>query len=213
MYVMQVGKLDNSGCLEALVRVCPPTDDDSAAAASIATTRPHVSGGVAMRDRIEKWKESIVKNLVTRPSTCQQLFAHSLNSQPRLGEYLNEGDWPLLQTAMPAVEQVPFFYMELAAVDEDDNPTIGLSSPKPYTLAHLGSDHAIRFIVNSRSVELRPSTFYLEPPATVLQSDDVANLAISGLPNQTILIKSKTAAISESMQGGRTKPRGKPGFE
>ena len=57
-------------------------------------------------------------------------------------------------------------------------------------------------------------TFYLRPPAAVLlQLDDIADLAIPGLPKGTILIKSKTVAIPESMRGKGNRSRGKPGFK
>jgi hypothetical protein len=49
--------------------------------------------------------------------------------------------------------------------------------------------------------------------AVLLQLDDIVDLAIPGLPQGTILIKSKTVAIPESMRGKKTKSRGKLGFE
>ena len=56
-------------------------------------------------------------------------------------------------------------------------------------------------------------TLHLGPPvAVLLQSDDSADLAIPGLPNGTILIKSKTVAIPSQMRGKETRWRGKPGF-
>ncbi len=57
------------------------------------------------------------------------------------------------------------------------------------------------------------ATLYLGPPAAVLlQSDDIADLAIPGLPVGTILLKSKTVAIPEAMRGKGPRSRGKPGF-
>ncbi|MBE3048862.1 hypothetical protein IMZ48_41465 [Candidatus Bathyarchaeota archaeon] len=57
-------------------------------------------------------------------------------------------------------------------------------------------------------------TLHLGPPvAVLLQSDDIADLAIPGLPNGTILIKSKTVAIPDSMRGSGARSRGKPGFK
>ena len=57
-------------------------------------------------------------------------------------------------------------------------------------------------------------TLHLGPPvAVLLQSDDIANLAIPGLPKGTILIKSKTVAIPEPMRGGSSRSRGKLGFD
>ncbi|EAQ90322.1 hypothetical protein CHGG_02257 [Chaetomium globosum CBS 148.51] len=56
-------------------------------------------------------------------------------------------------------------------------------------------------------------TFHLGPPvAVLLQSDDSAGLAIPGLPNGTILVKSKTVAIPSQMRGKEGRWRGKPGF-
>ena len=56
-------------------------------------------------------------------------------------------------------------------------------------------------------------TLYLGPPvAVLLESDDSAGLAIPGLPNGTILIKSKTVAVPNHMRGKEARSRGKPGF-
>ncbi|EAQ83063.1 hypothetical protein CHGG_10881 [Chaetomium globosum CBS 148.51] len=56
-------------------------------------------------------------------------------------------------------------------------------------------------------------TLHLGPPVVVLlQSDDSADLAIPGLPNDTILVKSKTVAIPSQMRGKEGRWRGKPGF-
>jgi hypothetical protein len=56
-------------------------------------------------------------------------------------------------------------------------------------------------------------TLHLGPPAAILlQSDDIADVAIPGLPNGTVLIRSQTVAIPESMRGRGPQPRGKPGF-
>ncbi|KAL2186840.1 hypothetical protein L209DRAFT_771518 [Thermothelomyces heterothallicus CBS 203.75] len=57
------------------------------------------------------------------------------------------------------------------------------------------------------------ATLYLGPPvAVLLESDDSAGLAIPGLPNGTILIKSKTVAIPNAIRGKEARSRGKPGF-
>jgi hypothetical protein len=57
-------------------------------------------------------------------------------------------------------------------------------------------------------------TLHLGPPAAVLlQSDDIADLAIPGLPKGTILMKSKMVAIPDSMRGKGPRSRGKPGFQ
>jgi hypothetical protein len=56
-------------------------------------------------------------------------------------------------------------------------------------------------------------TLHLGPPmAVLLQSDDSAGLAIPGLPNGTMLIKSRTVAVPADMRGKDGKSRGKPGF-
>ena len=58
------------------------------------------------------------------------------------------------------------------------------------------------------------ATLHLAPPVAMLfQSDDIADLAIPGLPQGTILVKSKTVTIPEAMRGKGTRSRGKPGFE
>src|SRR5437870_5204673 len=57
-------------------------------------------------------------------------------------------------------------------------------------------------------------TLHLGPPAAVLlQSDEIGDLAIPGLPKGTILIKSKMVAIPDTMRGKNTRSRGKPGFK
>ena len=56
-------------------------------------------------------------------------------------------------------------------------------------------------------------TLHLRPPvAVLLQSDDSADLAIPGVPNGTVLIKSKAVAIPSQIQGKEGRWRGKPGF-
>jgi hypothetical protein len=57
-------------------------------------------------------------------------------------------------------------------------------------------------------------TLHLGPPvAILLQSDDIADLAIPGLPKGTIMMKSKMVAIPDSMRGKGPRSRGKPGFK
>lgn len=57
------------------------------------------------------------------------------------------------------------------------------------------------------------ATLHLAPPAAVLlQSDDIADLAIPGLPQGTILIKSKMVPIPDALRGKRPRSRSKPGF-
>ena len=48
----------------------------------------------------------------------------------------------------------------------------------------------------------RDATLYLGPPvAVLLQSDDIADLVIPGLPVRTILLKSKMVAVPSAMRG------------
>jgi len=46
----------------------------------------------------------------------------------------------------------------------------------------------------------------------LLQSDDIADLAIPGLPVGTILLKSKTVAVPNAMRGQDRRSKDKPGF-
>ncbi len=56
-------------------------------------------------------------------------------------------------------------------------------------------------------------TLHLGPLAAVLLlSEDVAGLAIPGLSNGMILVKSKAVAIPDFMRGKGPRSRGKPGF-
>lgn len=57
------------------------------------------------------------------------------------------------------------------------------------------------------------ATLHLGPPAGVLlQSSETANISIPGLPQGTILLRSKTVAIPDAMRGKDRRPRGKPGL-
>lgn len=57
------------------------------------------------------------------------------------------------------------------------------------------------------------ATLHLGPPAAVLlQSDDIVDLAIPRLPKGTILIKSKTVAIPNTICDKDRRSRGKSGF-
>jgi hypothetical protein len=57
-------------------------------------------------------------------------------------------------------------------------------------------------------------TFHLAPPMTILlQSDDIADVAIPVLPKWIILIKRTMVAIPDFMRGKCPRSRGKPGFE
>jgi hypothetical protein len=60
---------------------------------------------------------------------------------------------------------------------------------------------------NLRSLQLPP------PVAVLLQFDSIASLAIPGLPKGTILIKSNTVTIPESISRGNSRLRGEPGFD
>jgi ATP-dependent DNA helicase PIF1 len=78
----------------------------------------------------------------------------------------------------------------------------------PFKAADIFPDLACGTIALASDV-----TLHLGPPvAVLLQSDDSAGLAIPGLPNGTILIRSKTVAIPSQMQGKEGRSRGKPGF-
>jgi hypothetical protein len=56
-------------------------------------------------------------------------------------------------------------------------------------------------------------TLHLGPPvAILLESDDSAGLVVPGLPNGTILIKSKTVAVPNHIRGREARSRGKLGF-
>jgi len=56
-------------------------------------------------------------------------------------------------------------------------------------------------------------TLYLASPAALLlQLDDISGLVIPGLPKGTILIRSKTVAIPNSIRGKGFRARGKLGF-
>ncbi|KAK6854926.1 hypothetical protein PG995_009114 [Apiospora arundinis] len=56
-------------------------------------------------------------------------------------------------------------------------------------------------------------TLHLGPPlALLLQSDEIGDVAIPGLPPGTILVKSRTVAIPDAMRGKGPRCRGKPGF-
>jgi ATP-dependent DNA helicase PIF1 len=78
----------------------------------------------------------------------------------------------------------------------------------PFKAADIFPDLACGTIALASDV-----TLHLGPPvAVLLQSDDSAGLAIPGLPNGTVLIRSKTVAIPSQMQGKEGRSRGKPGF-
>jgi ATP-dependent DNA helicase PIF1 len=90
------------------------------------------------------------------------------------------------------------------------NQFVGLKvvNGAPFKAVDIFPDLACGTIALARDV-----TLHLGPPAGVLlQSDDSAGLAIPGLPNGTILIKSKTVAVPNHMRGKEARSRGKPGF-
>jgi hypothetical protein len=103
-----------------------------------------------------------------------------------------------------------FFYAQGMPVVVTRNQFVGLKvvNGAPFTAVDIFPDLASGTVALASDV-----TLHLEPPlAVLLQSDASAGLAIPGLPNGTILIKSKTVAVPNHMRGKETKSRGKPGF-
>jgi hypothetical protein len=103
-----------------------------------------------------------------------------------------------------------FFYAQGIPVVVTRNQFVGLKvvNGAPFKAADIFPDLACGTIALASDV-----TLHLGPPVAVLrQSDDSAGLAIPGLPNGTILIRSKTVAIPSQMQGKEGRSRGKPGF-
>ncbi|EAQ84295.1 predicted protein [Chaetomium globosum CBS 148.51] len=104
-----------------------------------------------------------------------------------------------------------FFYAQGMPVVVTRNQFVGLKvvNGAPFKAVDIFPDLAAGTIALASDV-----TLHLGPPvAVLLQSDDSAGLAIPGLPNGTILIKSKTVAIPEPNAGQRRQDgRGKPGF-
>ncbi|RXG41776.1 hypothetical protein VDGE_30528 [Verticillium dahliae] len=104
-----------------------------------------------------------------------------------------------------------FFYAQGMPVVVTRNQLTGLKlvNGAPFRAVDIIPDLAFRTIALASDV-----TLHLGPPAAVLlQSDDIADLGIPGLPKGTILVKSKMVAIPESMRGKNPTWRGKPGFE
>ena len=104
-----------------------------------------------------------------------------------------------------------FFYAQGMPVVVTRNQLIGLKlvNGAPFRAVDIFPDFAAGAIALAGDV-----TLHLGPPVGILlQSDDIADLAIPGLPQGTILVKSKTVAIPESMRGKKDRTRGKPGFE
>ena len=103
-----------------------------------------------------------------------------------------------------------FFYAQGMPVVVTENQFIGLKvvNGAPFKAVDIFPNLAFDTIALASDV-----TLHLGPPAAVLlQSDEIADLAIPGLPNGMILIKSKTVAIPDSMRGKGPRSRGKPGF-
>ncbi|EAQ85502.1 predicted protein [Chaetomium globosum CBS 148.51] len=103
-----------------------------------------------------------------------------------------------------------FFYAQGMPVAVTRNQFVGLKvvNGAPFKAVDIFPDLAAGTIALASDV-----TLHLGPPvAVLLQSDDSAGLAIPGLPNGTILIKSKTVAIPSQMRGKEGRWRGKPGF-
>jgi len=103
-----------------------------------------------------------------------------------------------------------FFYTQGIPVVATRNQLTGLKlvNGASFAAVDIIPDFASRTIALASDV-----TLHLAPPAAVLlQSDDIADLAIPGLPNGTILIKSKTVAIPDSVRSKGLRSRGKPGF-
>ncbi|EAQ92510.1 hypothetical protein CHGG_00745 [Chaetomium globosum CBS 148.51] len=103
-----------------------------------------------------------------------------------------------------------FFYAQGMPVVVTRNQFVGLQvvNGAPFKAVDIFPDLAAGTIALASDV-----TLHLGPPvAVLLQSDDSAGLAILGLPNGTILIKSKTVAIPSQMRGKEGRWRGKPGF-
>jgi hypothetical protein len=134
---------------------------------------------------------------------------HDTESGKRLGveelrDVLRYGDDSQLPT--PGL----FFYAQGMPVVVTQNQFVGLKvvNGAPFRAVDIFPDLASGTIALASDV-----TLHLGPPMGVLlESDDSAGLAIPGLPNGTILIKSKTVAVPAHMRGKEARSRGKPGF-
>jgi hypothetical protein len=103
-----------------------------------------------------------------------------------------------------------FFYAQGMPVVVTRNQFVGLKvvNGAPFQAVDIFPDLASATIALASD-----ATLHLGPPvAVLLQSDDSAGLAIPGLPNGMILIKSKTVAVPAHMRGKDARSRGKPGF-
>ncbi|KAF6528270.1 hypothetical protein HZS61_008572 [Fusarium oxysporum f. sp. conglutinans] len=104
-----------------------------------------------------------------------------------------------------------FFYAQGMPLVVTRNQLTGLKlvNGAPFKAVDIFPDHACSTIALASDV-----TLHLGPPAAVLlQSDDIADLAVPGLPKGTLLIKSKTVVIPDSMRGKNSRSRSKPGFQ
>ncbi|KAH7190414.1 hypothetical protein DER44DRAFT_753229 [Fusarium oxysporum] len=104
-----------------------------------------------------------------------------------------------------------FFYAQGMPVVVTRNQLTGLKlvNGAPFKAVDIFPDLACGTIALASDV-----TLHLGPPAAVLlQSDDIADLAVPGLPKGTLLIKSKRVVIPDSMRGKNSRSRSKPGFQ
>ncbi|KAL6406058.1 hypothetical protein AUP68_10619 [Ilyonectria robusta] len=103
-----------------------------------------------------------------------------------------------------------FFYTQGMPVVVTRNQLTGLKlvNGAPFRAVDIFPDLACGTIALASDV-----TLHLAPPAAILlQSDDIADLEVPGLPKGTILIKSKTVVIPDSMRRGNPSSRSKAGF-
>lgn len=103
-----------------------------------------------------------------------------------------------------------FFYAQGMPVVVTQNQFIGLKvvNGAPFRVVDIFPDLAFNTMALASDI-----TLHLGPPvAVLLQSDEIANLGIPGLPNGMILIKSKTVAIPDFMRGKGPRSRGKLEF-
>jgi hypothetical protein len=102
-----------------------------------------------------------------------------------------------------------FFYAQGMPVVVTRNQFVGLEvvNGAPFRAVDIFPDLASGTIALASDV-----TLHLGPPVAILLQSDSAGLAIPGLPNGTILIKSTTVAVPNQMRGKEAGSRGKAGF-
>ena len=103
-----------------------------------------------------------------------------------------------------------FFYAQgmPVVVTRNQLPGLKLVNGAPFKAVDIFPDLARDSIALATD-----ATLHLGPPtAILLQSDEIAHVAIPGLPQGTILIKSKTVIIPDAMRDKDSRFRGKPGF-